>query len=99
MVKTRLKRVVNSLLHRSVAISCSEGSQHNVAIRGDRMDVDPEYIHPVQAIHPSKKVRDSYDPNKNVHLKGRKRFTADLSDIKEACGAGLVLHGLKLKSE
>lgn len=98
MVKTRLKRVVNSLLHRSVAISYSEGSQHNVAIRGDRMDVDPEYIHPVQTIH-TPKVRDSYDPNRNTHLKGRKRFTADLVDMKEACSAGLLLHGLKLKSE
>jgi len=98
MAKTRLKRVVNSLLHRSVAISCSEESQHNVAIQGDGMDVDPEYIHPVQAIH-TPKVRDSYNSNKNAHLKGRKRFTADLADMKEACGAGLVLHGLKLKSE
>lgn len=72
------------------------GSQHNVAIRGDRMDVDPEYIHLVQAID-TPKVRDSYDPNRNAHLKGRKRFTADLADTKEACGAGLLLHGLKLK--
>lgn len=71
------------------------GSQHNVAIRGDRMDVDPEYIHLVQAID-TPKVRDSYDPNRNAHLKGRKRFTADLADTKEACGAGLLLHGLKL---
>ena len=98
MVKTRLKRVVNSLLHRSVAISSSEGSQHDVATRGDRMDVDPEYIHPLQATH-TPKVRNLYDPNRNAHLKGRKRFTADLADTKEACGAGLLLHGLKLKSE
>ncbi|KAF8968508.1 hypothetical protein BDZ97DRAFT_1798782 [Flammula alnicola] len=40
---------------------------------------------------------DAYDPNKNAHLKGRRRFTADLSDIQEACVAGLVLSGLKLQ--
>jgi hypothetical protein len=40
----------------------------------------------------------AYDANKNAHLKGRKRFTADLSDIQEASLAGLVFSGLKLQS-
>jgi ubiquitin-conjugating enzyme E2 Q len=39
-----------------------------------------------------------YNPRKNSHLKGRKRFSADFADIQEACASGLVLHGLKLKS-
>ena len=39
-----------------------------------------------------------YNPKRNSHLKGRKRFTADFADIQEACASGLVLHGLKLKS-
>ena len=39
-----------------------------------------------------------YNPRRNSHLKGRKRFSADFADIQEACASGLVLHGLKLKS-
>ena len=40
-----------------------------------------------------------YNPMRNSHLKGRKRFSADFADIQAACaGSGLVLHGLKLKS-
>jgi hypothetical protein len=39
-----------------------------------------------------------YNPRRNAHLKGRKRFSADFADIQEACASGLVLHGLKLKS-
>jgi len=39
-----------------------------------------------------------YNPKKNTHLKGRKRFSADFADIQEASASGLVLHGLKLKS-
>jgi ubiquitin-conjugating enzyme E2 Q len=38
-----------------------------------------------------------YNPKRNSHLRGRKRFSADLSDIQEACASGLVMHGLKLK--
>ena len=41
----------------------------------------------------------SYDPNKNAHLKGRRRFNADLLDIQTACNGGLVSNGLKLKSK
>jgi hypothetical protein len=44
---------------------------------------------------PAKKVL--YDPEKNAHLKGRRRFTADLSNIQEACAGGLVVNGLMLK--
>lgn len=39
-----------------------------------------------------------YDPNRNAHLKGRRRFNADLSDIQEASLLGFFLHGLKLQS-
>ncbi|KAH9475092.1 Ubiquitin-conjugating enzyme E2Q-like protein 1 [Psilocybe cubensis] len=39
----------------------------------------------------------AYDPLKNKHLKGRRRFNADLADISEACSAGLVLSGLRVK--
>jgi len=38
-----------------------------------------------------------YDPEKNAHLKGRRRFTADLSNIQEACAGGLVVSGLMVK--
>lgn len=41
----------------------------------------------------------TYDPYKNAHLRGRKRFNADLADIREACSAGLVLSGLRIKSQ
>lgn len=40
-----------------------------------------------------------YDPLKNKHLKGRRRFNADLADIGEACSAGLVLKGLRVKRQ
>ncbi|KAF9266711.1 hypothetical protein L218DRAFT_895759 [Marasmius fiardii PR-910] len=33
---------------------------------------------------------------KNNHLKGRKRFKADMEDMKEACNTGFTAHGLKL---
>ncbi|CAA7264437.1 unnamed protein product [Cyclocybe aegerita] len=39
----------------------------------------------------------TYEPNKNAHLKGRRRFNADLADIDQAAKAGLVLNGLKVK--
>ncbi len=39
-----------------------------------------------------------YDPNRNAHLKGRRRFNADLTDIQEASLLGFFLHGLKLQS-
>lgn len=39
-----------------------------------------------------------YDPNRNAHLKGRRRFNADLADIQEASLLGFFLHGLKLQS-
>lgn len=35
---------------------------------------------------------------KNMNLKGRKRFVADLEDLKVACTQGFVVHGLTLKS-
>lgn len=39
-----------------------------------------------------------YDPDKNQSLKGRKRFSADLSDIQEACNIGLSFDALRLQS-
>ncbi|KAJ3509436.1 hypothetical protein NLJ89_g5227 [Agrocybe chaxingu] len=41
--------------------------------------------------------QDTYEPNKNAHLKGRRRFNADLADIEQAAKAGLVLNGLQVK--
>jgi ubiquitin-conjugating enzyme E2 Q len=39
-----------------------------------------------------------YDINKNAHLKGRKRFKADLEDMELMSIAGYALKGLRLKS-
>ncbi|TFK19866.1 hypothetical protein FA15DRAFT_626277 [Coprinopsis marcescibilis] len=39
-----------------------------------------------------------YDPNKNAHLKGRRRFNADLEDMKELCSGGYEVHGVLLKA-
>lgn len=50
-------------------------------------------------IHPLTDDGDDYNPNKNAHLKGRRRFVADLNDMREACARGLVFSGLTMKSE
>lgn len=39
-----------------------------------------------------------YDMNKNAHLKGRRRFRADLEDLELLCAAEYEVHGLRLKS-
>lgn len=39
-----------------------------------------------------------YDVNKNAHLKGRRRFKADLQDLEVLCAAEYEAHGLRLKS-
>jgi ubiquitin-conjugating enzyme E2 Q len=39
-----------------------------------------------------------YDVNKNSHLKGRRRFKADLQDLEVLCAAEYEAHGLRLKS-
>ena len=39
-----------------------------------------------------------YDINKNAHLKGRKRFKADLEDMELMSVAGYAVKGLRLKS-
>ncbi|KAF8797821.1 hypothetical protein BYT27DRAFT_7204023 [Phlegmacium glaucopus] len=51
----------------------------------------------VEKIDDADMDRVPYNPQKNTHLKGRKRFSADFADSQEACASGLVLHGLKLK--
>jgi hypothetical protein len=56
------------------------------------MDVDHEFVYP----SPVAKVKPLAD--KNNHLKGRKRFNADLDDMKEECTSGIVQHGFKVKS-
>ena len=40
-----------------------------------------------------------YDPNKNAHLKGRRRFNADLEDVKELARDGYQVQGLIVKGE
>ncbi|TEB26206.1 hypothetical protein FA13DRAFT_1795840 [Coprinellus micaceus] len=39
-----------------------------------------------------------YDVNKNSHLKGRRRFKADLQDLEVLCAAEYEAHGLRLKT-
>lgn len=36
--------------------------------------------------------------NKNAHLKGRRRYNADLDDMKAECSTGLQLNGYTIKS-
>lgn len=39
-----------------------------------------------------------YDPNRNGNLKGRRRFNADLADLKDAVESRLVFDSLVVKS-
>lgn len=60
------------------------------------MDVDDlEFLYstPLTKVKPARPVTE-----KNAHLKGRKRFNADLDDLKEECISGIVQHGYKVKS-
>lgn len=41
----------------------------------------------------------AYDPAKNAHLKGRRRFKADLEDLEVFAAAGYVMKGMRLASE
>ncbi|TFK43105.1 hypothetical protein BDQ12DRAFT_165045 [Crucibulum laeve] len=62
----------------------------------DSMDVDLDVtVYTVQK--PVVASKSAYDPQKNAHLKGRRRFTADLDDIKAECKDGLMFHGLRVK--
>jgi len=56
------------------------------------MDVDIEFVYPtlVAEVKPP--------TEKNAHLKGRKRFNADLDDMKEESVGGIIQHGFKVKS-
>jgi ubiquitin-conjugating enzyme E2 Q len=58
------------------------------------MDVDPEFVYP----SPVAKEKPLVVTDKNNHLKGRRRFNADLDDMKEECTNGFVQHGFKVKS-
>lgn len=59
------------------------------------MDVDPEFVYPI----PFPKVNSGkLVAEKNAHLKGRKRFNADLDDMKEECIGGIIQHGFNVKS-
>jgi hypothetical protein len=59
------------------------------------MDVDLEFVSPT----PLAKVKQAKPATeKNAHLKGRKRFNADLDDMKAECIGGIVQHGFKVKS-
>ncbi|KDR71552.1 hypothetical protein GALMADRAFT_253891 [Galerina marginata CBS 339.88] len=80
----------------AVDSSDSESQSQKPALKRQKMSAgtDKQIIdEDVQMVDVSK----VYNPNSNTHLKGRRRFNADLSDIKEACASGLVLSGLKLK--
>lgn len=52
----------------------------------------------IDGTNPEKPESSTYDPTTNAHLKGRKRFNADLAQLREASNNGLILSGLKLKS-
>lgn len=56
------------------------------------MNIDPEFVYPT----PLAKVKPATE--KNAHLKGRKRFNADLHDMKEECTGGIVQHGFRIKN-
>jgi hypothetical protein len=38
-------------------------------------------------------------PEKNAHLKGHRRFNADLKDLKEECARGISQHGSKVSRD
>lgn len=59
------------------------------------MDVDPEFVYstPMAKMKHAKPVIE-----KNAHLKGRKRFNADLDDMKEGCIGSIAQNGFKVKS-
>ena len=59
------------------------------------MDVDPEFVYSTPCAK-GKQARPTTE--KNAHLKGRKRFNADLGDMKEECVSGIAQHGYKVKS-
>jgi len=59
------------------------------------MDVDPEFVY---STPPTKVKLARPATEKNAHLKGRKRFNADLDDIKEESISGIAQHGYKVKS-
>jgi ubiquitin-conjugating enzyme E2 Q len=70
-----------------------KGHQKTAEMNEDMsMDVDPEFVSP----SPVTRVKPVHqDTEKNAHLKGRKRFNADLDDLKGEC---IVQHGFKVKS-
>jgi len=55
------------------------------------MDLDPEFVYTPPQVKPPQE--------KNAHLKGRKRFNADLEDLKGECATGMALHGFVAKSK
>lgn len=70
-----------------------EGHPKTIEMSEDMsMNIDPEFVYPT----PLAKVKPATE--KNAHLKGRKRFNADLHDMKEECTGGIVQHGFRIKS-
>ena len=61
------------------------GSSQAIDLYGEDMEAEKHYAEFVQTA------------TKNVALKGRKRFSADLNDAKEVSKKGVVLHGIKLQ--
>ena len=61
------------------------------------MDLDPDIKHPsLIQVSPAGTLRGCSE--KNAHLKGRRRYKADLDDLKEECKAGFMYRGLFVKS-
>lgn len=66
------------------------------------MDVDVDLYAPNQRVSraPDLQPRATQsNQGKNVHLKGRRRFVADLEDMKDECKGGFETHGLRVTSE
>lgn len=62
-------------------------------------DTTPLPFVPSPSMMPKHKV--AHNADKNAHLKGRRRFVADLADMKEECETvvGFEVQGLRVSSE
>ena len=94
------------MLIRSASPSPTGPSAHHNTILSDdepTMDIYPEYAFPIEngsSSQPRKapKVPPLNNTTKNAHLKGRKRFTADLADMQEACKGDFAVCGYRVDS-
>lgn len=62
------------------------------------IDVDLNTVFSIQSDSDSRPNMVKAKADKNVHLKGRRRYNADLNDIEEECSDGFVQQGYIIKS-